>query len=49
MGVRLSAVDFDGDGWPDLVVRLGGTGSDDFSAGGVRQTWLLRNTHDKHF
>jgi hypothetical protein len=49
MGVRLSAVDFDGDGWPDLVVRLGGNGSDDFSAGGVRQTWLLRNTHDKHF
>lgn len=43
-GVRLSAVDFDGDGWPDLVVRLGGNGADDFSSGGKRQTWLLRNT-----
>jgi len=49
LGVRLSAVDFDGDGWPDLVVRLGGNGADDFSAGGIRQTWLLRNTHDHHF
>lgn len=29
-GVRLNAVDFDGDGWPDLVVRLGGNVGDDF-------------------
>jgi hypothetical protein len=43
-GVRLSAVDFDNDGWPDLLVRRGGNGADDFAAGGVRQTWLLRNT-----
>jgi hypothetical protein len=43
-GTRISAVDFDNDGWPDLVVRLGGPGADDFSPGGVRQTWLLRNT-----
>lgn len=44
LGVRLAAVDFDNDGWPDLVVRLGGVGADDFAAGGKRQTWLLRNT-----
>jgi hypothetical protein len=42
-GVRLNAVDFDGDGWTDLLVRRGGNGADDFAAGGVRQTWLLRN------
>jgi hypothetical protein len=42
-GVRLAAVDFDGDGWVDLVVRRGGNGGDDFAEGGARQTWLLRN------
>ncbi len=29
-GVRLAAVDFDGDGWTDLVVRRGGATPDDF-------------------
>ncbi len=48
-GVRLNAVDFDGDGWTDLVVRLGGVAPDDFTPGGTRTTWLLRNTHDGHF
>jgi hypothetical protein len=48
-GVRLAAVDFDGDGWTDLVVRRGGITPDDFKAGGVRTTWLLRNTHDGKF
>jgi hypothetical protein len=47
-GVRVSAVDFDHDGWTDLVVRKA-AGADDFSAGGVRQVWLLRNTGDRHF
>ncbi len=42
--IRLDAVDFDGDGWADLVVRLGGTTGDDFSTGGKRVSWLLRNT-----
>ena len=49
VGVRLSAVDFDGDGWADLVVRRGGNTGDDFNAGGTRTTWLLRNTHDGKF
>ena len=48
-GVLLDAVDFDNDGWPDLVVRRGGETPDDFAAGGVRQTWLLRNTHKGTF
>ena len=42
-GVRLAAVDFDNDGWTDLIVRKGGVTPDDFAAGGKRQTWLLRN------
>lgn len=48
-GVRLAAVDFDGDGWVDLVVRRGGNTGDDFAAGGIRQTWLLRNTGEGGF
>src|SRR5688572_32169886 len=41
-GVRLVAVDFDGDGWTDLHVHRGGDLRDEW--GGVRQSWLLRNT-----
>ena len=48
-GVRLNAVDFDGDGWTDLLVRRGGNTGDDFAPGGVRQTWLLRNTGNGTF
>lgn len=40
-GVRLSVVDFDVDGRPDLVVRAG-QGDGDFSEGS-RRFWLLRN------
>ncbi len=40
-GVRISAVDFDGDGWTDLAVRAG-TAADD--PAGTRQVWLMRNT-----
>ena len=43
-GTRLAVTDIDGDGYPDLVVRRGGNGADDFSAGGTRRSWLLRNT-----
>lgn len=48
-GVRLNAVDFDGDGWTDLLVRRGGNTGDDFASGGTRQTWLLRNTQQGTF
>lgn len=46
-GVRINVADFDGDGWPDLVVRHAGVNSDDFA--GARHTWLLRNTGQKSF
>jgi hypothetical protein len=45
-GVRLSAVDYDGDGWTDLFVRRGG-GADDFA--GTRTIWLMRNRGDGTF
>jgi hypothetical protein len=48
-GTRLDAVDFDGDGFPDLLVRTGADVQDDFAEGGVRGTWLLRNTGNGTF
>lgn len=48
VGVRISVADFDNDGWPDLVVR-NSTGGEDFSDGGTRHTWLLRNQGDGTF
>jgi len=48
VGIRLSVGDIDADGWPDLVVRSG-TGGDNFSGGGTRNTWLLRNQQDGTF
>ena len=48
-GVRLNAVDFDGDGWTDLLVRHSGTAADDFGSEGARVTWLLRNTGEGTF
>jgi hypothetical protein len=47
VGVRMLAVDFDHDGWTDLLVRSG-TVPDDF-AEEVRSTWYLRNTGDGRF
>jgi hypothetical protein len=46
-GVRLSSVDFDGDGWADLSVRKVGVVADDFE--GTRTTWLLRNDGNHGF
>ena len=45
-GIRISAVDYDGDGWVDLAVRSGNT--DNF-AEGTRANWLLRNLGDGRF
>ncbi len=42
-GIRAGTVDFDNDGLPDLVIRNAEQDRDDFGAGGVRRTWLLRN------
>ncbi len=47
-GVVINAVDIDGDGWTDLAVRSH-SGVDDFSEGGTRSTWLLRNTGEGSF
>lgn len=48
-GVRLGAVDWDGDGRPDLAVRGYAMARDDWSEGGARYTWLLRNQGDLQF
>ena len=45
-GVRLSAIDYDGDGYADLLVRRGGVAID---TPDVRTTWLLRNQGDGTF
>jgi hypothetical protein len=42
-GTRLNLADIDGDGYVDLLVRRGPTAADDFTSGGARNTWLLRN------
>lgn len=46
-GTRISAVDFDGDGWTDVFIRKNDKG-DDF-AEGLRRSWLLRNTGEGRF
>ena len=48
VGVRISAIDFDGDGWTDLVVRRDGA-EDDWETGASRATWLLRNVNGERF
>ena len=42
-GTRISAVDFNGDGHTDLVLRRAANRGDDFSDGGTRGVWLLAN------
>ncbi len=43
-GTRISVGDIDGDGKVDLLVRRGGTRTNDWADDGARHTWLLRNT-----
>lgn len=43
-GIRVGAVDFDGDGWTDLNVRRLPSGTDT-----IGRMWLLRNTGDGRF
>jgi hypothetical protein len=47
-GYRLNVVDIDGDGYPDLWVRLGGD-EENFAPGERRKRWLLRNTGEGRF
>ena len=47
-GEYLTVTDMDGDGWADLIARNGG-GPDDFSPGGERSKYLLRNRGDGTF
>jgi len=46
--VRVNVLDIDADGWPDLLLRRGG-GPDDFSAGGGRSRFLMRNSGNGSF
>ncbi|MBM4345961.1 MAG: VCBS repeat-containing protein [Deltaproteobacteria bacterium] len=43
----MNVVDYDSDGWADLLVHGGGVNQ--FQAGGSRDTWLLRNTGNGNF
>jgi enediyne biosynthesis protein E4 len=43
-GRRMSVGDFNGDGWPDLIVRSG-SATKDYAPG----IWLLKNTGEGHF
>jgi len=47
LALRVSIVDVDDDGWPDVLARRGG-GPDDFATG-ERSRWLLRNTGNGSF
>jgi len=42
-GIRISVLDYDGDGRPDVLVRRN-EGPDDFADSTTRRRWLLRNT-----
>ena len=46
-GFRISAVDYNGDGWPDVFIRKH-QGGDNFETG-ERSSWLLKNTGEGSF
>ncbi len=48
-GQRMNVVDFDGDGYADLLVRRGGAGVDDFTTPAGRRVRLLHNKGDGKF
>lgn len=49
VGVRVNVADIDGDGWPDLLLRRGGTRPESLDGSGARSTWLLRNDGGRGF
>ena len=44
-GYRISAIDYNGDGWPDLFIRSG----NDIDQPNDRKTWLLKNEEGQKF
>jgi hypothetical protein len=48
-GTRLNLADINGDGWVDILVRNGATGSDVFTGEGARYTYLMLNDGAGHF
>lgn len=48
-GVRITATDFNGDGWADLTIRRVSNRPNDFSDSGRRTVWLLRNNRGEGF
>jgi hypothetical protein len=49
VGTRLAVTDLEGDGAPDVFVRLGGNAPDDFATPGGRRSFLMRNTGTRMF
>jgi len=47
-GTRINVLDYNNDGWPDLLVR-NGSGPDEFTTEGNRRRWLLKNTGSGQF
>lgn len=48
-GIRLATADVTGNGYPDLFVRQGLAGADDFDSDSPRQSWFLANQGDGTF
>ncbi|MEZ4221657.1 MAG: CRTAC1 family protein [Polyangiaceae bacterium] len=48
-GQRVNVADIDGDGFADLVVRRAAIAADDFTTGGTRNIFLMRNNGSKGF